>query len=222
MSARLFRALAGSHCILSKVYQCQRLAHRTLKPLKEFETTICSTMTRSQNLDLFFPETAAGDLSKSQVLETSQKIPNTNILSPLNAAHCQGEKVLLPTRKSFSTHRKVTHKPNLLGSKWFIKILERQYSSISTETVVPKQDFPQIKRPLKASRTRQPSRTNLPVLSVNEVNVWWCLVRTILTCTVIECPLRHSLAVNVRDLAARALKSDSKTCDIQRESASSF
>uniref|UniRef100_A0ABI7Y338 DUF155 domain-containing protein n=3 Tax=Felis catus TaxID=9685 RepID=A0ABI7Y338_FELCA len=168
MSARLFRALAGSHCILSKVYQCQRLAHRTLKPLKEFETTICSTMTRSQNLDLFFPETAAGDLSKSQVLETSQKIPNTNILSPLNAAHCQGEKVHLPTRKSFSTHRKVTHKPNLLGSKWFIKILERQYSSISTETVVPKQDFPQIKRPLKASRTRQPSRTNLPVLSVNE------------------------------------------------------
>ncbi|GAB5571988.1 required for meiotic nuclear division protein 1 homolog isoform X1 [Prionailurus iriomotensis] len=125
-------------------------------------------MTRSQNLDLFFPETAAGDLSKSQVLETSQKIPNTNILSPLNAAHCQGEKVHLPTRKSFSTHRKVTHKPNLLGSKWFIKILERQYSSISTETVVPKQDFPQIKRPLKASRTRQPSRTNLPVLSVNE------------------------------------------------------
>ncbi|XFF81228.1 hypothetical protein AB1E18_007447 [Capra hircus] len=45
--------------------------------------------------------------------------------------------------------------------------LWRHSSSVSTETV-SKQDFPQIKRPLKASRTRQPSRTNLPVLPVNE------------------------------------------------------
>lgn len=169
MSSRLFRALAGSHCILSKVCQCQRLVQQTLKPLKEFKTTTCNTTTRGQNLDLFFPDTAAGGLNKSQVLERNQKISNTSIPSPLNAVHCQEEKVHLPTRKSFGTHRKVTHRPNLLGSKWFIKILERHYSSISTETLVPKQDFPQIKRPLKASRTRQPSRTNLPVLSVNEV-----------------------------------------------------
>lgn len=168
MSARLFRALAGSHCILSKVCQCRRLVHGTLKPPKELETTTCSTMMRSQNLD---PHTAAGGLSKSPVLEMNQKISNTSILSPLNAVHCQDEKVHLPTRKSFGTHRKVTHKPNLLGSKWFIKILERHYSSPSTETFVPKQDFPQIKRPLKASRTRQPSRTNLPVLSVSEVKM---------------------------------------------------
>uniref|UniRef100_A0A8C7AKF4 Required for meiotic nuclear division 1 homolog n=1 Tax=Neovison vison TaxID=452646 RepID=A0A8C7AKF4_NEOVI len=168
MSASLFRALAGSHCILSKIRQCQRLVHRTLRPRKEFETTTCSTVMRSQNLELFFPETAAGGLSKSPVLEMSPKISNTSILSPLNAAHCQDETMHLPTRKSFGTHRKVTHRPNLLGSKWFIKILERHYSSPSTETLVPKQDLPQIKRPLKASRTRQPSRTNLPVLSVNE------------------------------------------------------
>ncbi|KAF3832009.1 hypothetical protein GH733_000821, partial [Mirounga leonina] len=135
MSARLFRALAGSHCILSKVCQCQKLVHRTLKPLKEFETTTCSTMTRSQNLDLFFPGTAAGGLSKSPVLEMNRKISNTSTLSPLNAVHCQDERVHLPTRKSFGTHRKVTHKPNLLGSKWFIKILERHYSSPSTETL---------------------------------------------------------------------------------------
>lgn len=169
MSARLFRALAGSHCILSKIRQCQRLVHRTLRPRKEFETTTCSTVMRSQNLELFFAETAAGGLSKSPGLEISPKISNTSILSPLNAAHCQDEKMHLPTRRSFGTHRKVTHRPNLLGSKWFIKILERHYSSPSTETLVPKQDLPQIKRPLKASRTRQPSRTNLPVLSVNEV-----------------------------------------------------
>ncbi|XP_008693222.2 required for meiotic nuclear division protein 1 homolog isoform X3 [Ursus maritimus] len=191
MSARLFRALAGSHCILSKVRQCQRLVHGTLKPPKEFETTTCSTMMRSQNLD---PHMAAGGLSKSPVLEMNQKTSNTSILSPLNAVHCQDEKVHLPTRKSFGTHRKVTHKPNLLGSKWFIKILERHYSSPSTETFVPKQDFPQIKRPLKASRTRQPSRTNLPVLSVSE---------DLMHCTAFATADEYHLGTLSQDLASR-------------------
>ncbi|XP_058390121.1 required for meiotic nuclear division protein 1 homolog isoform X2 [Diceros bicornis minor] len=168
MSTRLLRALAGSHCILSKAHQCQRLVHRTVKPLKELETVTCGTLTRSQNSYLFFPGPAADGLNKFQVLEMNQKISNTSTRSPLNTVHRREEKAHLPTRKSFGTHRKVTHKPSLLGSKWFIKILERHYSSISTETLVPRQDFPQIKRPLKASRTRQPSRTNLPILSVNE------------------------------------------------------
>uniref|UniRef100_A0A8D1VKG7 DUF155 domain-containing protein n=2 Tax=Sus scrofa TaxID=9823 RepID=A0A8D1VKG7_PIG len=159
MPAGLLRALAGSHCILSKTCQCQRLVHRTLKPLKELETT-CSSLTESQSLDMFFPDTAAGGLNKSQILEMNQKIASTSVLSPLNAAH-------FPTGSLFGTHQKVAHRPNLLGSKRFVKILGRHSSSVSTETF-PKQDFPKIKRPLKASRTRQPSRTNLPVLSVNE------------------------------------------------------
>ncbi|XP_011799176.1 PREDICTED: required for meiotic nuclear division protein 1 homolog [Colobus angolensis palliatus] len=168
MPATLLRAVAGSHRILSKAHQCRRISHLMLKPLKEFENTTCSTLTVCENLDLFLPDKTAGGLNKSQILEMNQKKSNTSLLSPLNAARCQDEKAPLPTMKSFGTHRRVTHKPHLLGSKWFIKILKRHFSSISTETFVPKQDFPQIKRPLKASRTRQPSRTNLPVLSVNE------------------------------------------------------
>ncbi|XP_068841310.1 required for meiotic nuclear division protein 1 homolog [Capricornis sumatraensis] len=167
MSARLLRALAGSRHILSKACQCQGLIHRMLKPLNEFETAARTALTSNQNLDLFFPDAATGGLNKSQVLRMIQKISNTNVLPPFNTACCQDGKAHLPTRNSVSTHRKVTHKPNLLGSKWFIKILRRHSSSVSTETV-SKQDFPQIKRPLKASRTRQPSRTNLPVLPVNE------------------------------------------------------
>lgn len=169
MSAGLLRTLAGSHCILSKACHCQELVHQTIKPLKEFECTACGTLTRSQNLDLFFPDASAGGLNKSQVLGMNQNTPNTSIFYALNTASHPDEKVHLPARKSLGTPRKVTHKPNLLGSKWFIKILGRPYSSASTETAASKQDFPQIKRPLKASRTRQPSRTNLPVLSVNEV-----------------------------------------------------
>ena len=142
-----------------------------LKPLKEFETAARTALTRNQNLDLFFPDAATGGLNKSQILWMNQKISNTNVLPPFNTACCQDGKAHLPTRNSVSTHRKVTHKQNLLGSKWFIKILKRHSSSVSTETV-SKQDFPQIKRPLKASRTRQPSRTNLPVLPVNEVKTW--------------------------------------------------
>ncbi|XP_035152875.2 required for meiotic nuclear division protein 1 homolog isoform X2 [Callithrix jacchus] len=168
MPARLLRAVAGSHRILSKAHQGRRIGHLTLKSVKEFGNTTCSTLTIRQNLDLFLPDKTAGGLNKSHILEMNQKKSNTSMLSPLNAAHCQDEKAHFPTMKCFGTHRRVTHKPNLLGSKWFRKILKRHFSSLSTETFVPKQDFPQIKRPLKASRTRQPSRTNLPVLSVNE------------------------------------------------------
>lgn len=168
MPARLLRALAGSHSLLPKAHQCRRPIHWMLSPRKEFETTTCNTLTIRQNLDLFFPDASAGGLNKFQMLGMNEKILNTSLFSPLNIARCQGERVQLPTLKSLDTCRKVTHKPNFLGSKWFIKILRRNYSSVSTETFVPKQDVPQIKRPLKASRTRQPSRTNLPVLSVNE------------------------------------------------------
>ncbi|XP_036104638.1 required for meiotic nuclear division protein 1 homolog isoform X2 [Molossus molossus] len=167
MSARFVNALAGSHCILAKACQCQRLVHPTGKPLKVFESTTRSSLTRSKNMDLFFPDTAAGGLNKSQILEMNQNVPNTSIFSAFNMAYCQDEQAHLPTRKSLGTHR-MTHKPNRLGPKWFIKIIRSHYSSTSTETLVPKQDFPQIKRPLKASRTRQPSRTNLPELSMNE------------------------------------------------------
>lgn len=171
MPARLLRALARSHSILSKVHQCRRLVHLTLKPLKEFEDTTCSNaLTVHQNLDSFFPVAAAGGLNEPQILEMNWKISDATQLPPSNTVHCQNEEADLPTMKSYPAHRKVTHKPNLLGSEWSTKILKRHCSSVSTETFVPKQDFPQIKRPLKASRTRQPSRTNLPVLSVSEVN----------------------------------------------------
>lgn len=171
MSARLLRALGGSHCILSKACHCQKLVHQTVKTLKEFESTTCSTLARSQNLDSFFPDTAAGGSNKSQNLDMNQSISNVSIFHALNTAYRQDENAPLPSRKALSAHWKATHRPNLLGPKWFVKMLERHYSSTSTETLVPKQDFPQIKRPLKASRTRQPSRTNLPVLSVNEVKM---------------------------------------------------
>ncbi|KAI5938453.1 Required for meiotic nuclear division protein 1 [Manis javanica] len=98
----------------------------------------------------------------------SSALPSSLPAESLRCAHCRDEKAKRPTGKSFGTHRKVTHKPNLLGSKWFIKILERHYSSTSTEALVSKQDLLQVTRPLKASRTRQPSRSNLPVLSLSE------------------------------------------------------
>ncbi|XP_029426619.1 required for meiotic nuclear division protein 1 homolog isoform X1 [Nannospalax galili] len=169
MPARILQALAGLHSLSSKADQCRRFAHLTLKPLTEFENTACHQAPLvHQNVRSFFPHITAGSLNKPKILEMSQVIPNTRKLFVLNAVRCQDRKTYLPTMQLFWTHRKMTHKRNLLGCKWFVKVLKRKYSSISTETLVPKQDRPQIKRPLKASRTRQPSRTNLPDLSVNE------------------------------------------------------
>ncbi|KAM5283490.1 required for meiotic nuclear division protein 1 homolog isoform 2-T2 [Hipposideros larvatus] len=194
MSARLLRALAGSHCILSKACHCQKFVHQTVKPLKELASATRGTWTRSPNLDLFFPGTSAGGSNKTQILEMNRNPSQTGIFYTINTAYRQDEKAHLPTRKSLGTQRKVTHKPNLLGSKWFIKILERHYSSTPPETLVSKQDLPQIKRPLKASRTRQPSRTNLPVLSVNE---------DLMHCTAFATADEYHLGNLSQDLASR-------------------
>lgn len=172
MSARLLHALAGSPCVLSKACQRRGLVHGTGKPLQELESAARGALARSHAVGLFFPDPAARGLNESRVLEMNPNASKTSVFSAFSPARCQDGQAHLPTRKSLGTHR-LTHKPNRLGPKWFIKIIERHCSSASTETLVPKQDFTQIKRPLKASRTRQPSRTNLPVLSVNEVKTWW-------------------------------------------------
>ncbi|XP_007941401.1 required for meiotic nuclear division protein 1 homolog [Orycteropus afer afer] len=194
MPARLLRALDRSHCILSKACQCRRLVHLISKPLKKFENTACGPLATHQNLDLVLPDTAACGLNKSQILEINQKISNTSTVSPTNAVHCGDEKAYLPAMKPLGVPRKVTHKPSLLGSKWFIKVLKERYSSLSSETLVPKQDLPQIKRPLKASRTKQPSRTNLPVLAVNE---------DLMHCTAFATADEYHLGNLSQDLTAR-------------------
>lgn len=139
-------------------------------PLTKFESTAChNSLTIQQHLDSFLPSITADSLNKPKILETSRVISNASRLFPLNAVHWLDRKEHQASMHAFGTHRNMTHKPNFLCSKWFIKAVKRHHSSVSNEALVPKQDLPQIKRPLKASRTRQPSRTNLPDLSVNEV-----------------------------------------------------
>lgn len=169
MPARLLQTLAGLHSVSSKAHQCQRLTRLTLRPLTKFESTAChNSLTIQQHLDSFLPSITADSLNKPKILETSRVISNASRLFPLNAVHWLDRKEHRPSMHAFGTHRNMTHKPNFLCSKWFIKAVKRHHSSVSNEALVPKQDLPQIKRPLKASRTRQPSRTNLPDLSVNE------------------------------------------------------
>lgn len=167
MPARLLQTLASLHSASSKARRCKRLSQLPLKPLTESERTAChNTLKIQRHLGSFFPSVPAESLNKPKILEISRMISNASRPFPLTAVHCRDGKAHLPTLRPFGTPRIETHKPDLLCSKWFIKTVKRHYS-ISTETLVPK-DLPQIKRPLKASRTRQPSRTNLPDLSVNE------------------------------------------------------
>ncbi|XP_004460440.2 required for meiotic nuclear division protein 1 homolog isoform X1 [Dasypus novemcinctus] len=192
MPVRILRALATSHRISSNARQCQRLVHLTLQPPNGSENTTCGTWTVDHSLGSFLP--AARGLCQSPILHMPQKIPNTSILPPVNALHCRDEKADLSTVKSFATHRKVTHKPSLLGSKWFIKILKRHRSSLAPETVVPKHELPQLKRPLKPSRTKQPSRTNLPILAVSE---------DLMQCTAFATAEEYHLGTLAQDLASR-------------------
>ncbi|XP_036622915.1 required for meiotic nuclear division protein 1 homolog isoform X1 [Trichosurus vulpecula] len=167
MQVKLLQDLAKSPCILAKICQCQslpRVLRPTLKPLKEFEKTACRTVTISRNLDLCCSEIAAGDLKCSFPGHINWKVSAAHIVSQLKTVFCRVEKRNVPSLKSFGTSWKMNHKLSLLYTKWPIKTVKRHYSSIPTG----KLEVQQIKRPLKASRTKQPSRANLPLSPVNE------------------------------------------------------
>ena len=169
MPGRLLQTLASLHRASSKARQCRRLPGLLLKPRMEYGSSACrSTLKIQMHLGSFCPSVRADSWNKPKILGMSWIIPNARGPSPLHVGRCWDGEARLPAMRPFGTPRKVTYRPNLLCSKWFIKTVKRHYS-VSTETLVPKQDLPQIKRPLKASRTRQPSRSNLPDLSVNEV-----------------------------------------------------
>lgn len=126
------QSLAGSRHILSKACQCQGLIHRMLKPLNEFETAARTALTSNQNLDLFFPDTATGGLNKSQVCGWTRKYQIQGVLPHSTLHVARMEKLTLQPGTPSVLTGKVTHKPNLLGSKWFIKILRKHFSSVST------------------------------------------------------------------------------------------
>ncbi|XP_072499805.1 required for meiotic nuclear division protein 1 homolog isoform X1 [Notamacropus eugenii] len=160
MQVKLLQDLAKSPCVLAKICQCQslpRVLRPTLKPLKEFEKTTCRALTVNRNLSFYCCETAAGGLKCSFLGHINWKVSAANIISLWRTVFCRVEKMNVLSLKSFGTSRKMNHKLNLLSTK-------RHYSSIPTG----KLEVQQIKRPLKASRTKQPSRANLPLSPVNE------------------------------------------------------
>lgn len=192
MPGRLLQILASLHNASSKAHQCRRLPGLPLKPFMGSGSAACrNTLKIQKHLGSFCPSVRADSWNKPKILGMSWIIPNASGPSPLHVRCWDGE-ACLPAMRPFGTPRKVTYRPNLLWSKWFIKTVKRHYS-VSTEILVPKQDLPQIKRPLKASRTRQPSRTNLPDQSVNEVKATssvarvhpsLCALRTSMCCTI--------------------------------------
>lgn len=165
MLPRLLSALARSHCILAKACLCLRFVHRVAGPQRTLQTSLGSTPKRCSNTEL--PSSALA-LTKLLVWARRQKVTPGHLLEGSKASCCLGEDMSLPGARSSASPGKAAPQTHLLFSKWLLITLRRPYSSHSPETLVPK-DFPQIKRPLKASRTRQPSRTNLPAPSVNEV-----------------------------------------------------
>lgn len=200
MPGRLLQTLASLHSASSKARQCRRLPRLPgllLKPRSESGSAACrSTLKIQTHLGSFCPSVRADSWNKPKILGMSWIIPNASGPFLLHVGRCWDGEARLPAMRPFGTPRKVTYRPNLLCSTWFIKTVKRHYS-VSTDTLVPKQDLPQIKRPLKASRTRQPSRSNLPDLSVNEVKPTHsvarvhpslCALCTSMCCTILSLP----------------------------------
>lgn len=74
-----------------------------------------------------------------------------------------------PSWKHFGMVLMENYKLNTEHIEKFKNISSRSYSVVSAGKIIPKHGNQPVKRPLKASRTKQPSRTNQPLLSDMEV-----------------------------------------------------
>ncbi|XP_007658390.2 required for meiotic nuclear division protein 1 homolog [Ornithorhynchus anatinus] len=165
MPAKLLRVMARSPFPLCRCRSLQKWPHPILKPPKGAEKTTRKTLTPNWKLDLPIPEAATVRLKISSAQEMNWKV---SVSPPLKTAPCQIEQVHPLSVKTFGSSRTGTQRQTLFSPRWPLEVSGRHYTSVPTGRLVPTREVQQTKRPLKAPRTKQPSRTNLPLLSVTE------------------------------------------------------
>ncbi|XP_038597484.1 required for meiotic nuclear division protein 1 homolog [Tachyglossus aculeatus] len=168
MPAKLLRVMARAPFPFARTCQCRnlhKLPHPILKLPEGAEKTACKTLATNWNSDLPIPEAATVCLKISGAREMNWKM---SLPSPPKTAPCQIEQVRPASVRTFGFSGTGTHRRAFFSTRWPMEAAERRYTSVPTGRLVPTQEVQPPKRPLKASRTKQPSRANLPLVAVTE------------------------------------------------------
>ncbi|KAM6355941.1 required for meiotic nuclear division protein 1 homolog isoform 3-T4 [Podargus strigoides] len=150
---------------------CQRQSfNKTGCPLLKLDNEVDRTAVSRNSYAL---KTASTCLTSQCVQVKNWQLPQGNV-SPLGKnVYYQSGEGFFPSWKRFGVAMMENYKLNTECNIKLGDISSRFYSVVSAGKIIPKHSNQPIKRPPKAPRTKQPSRTNQPLLS-NMENLMQC------------------------------------------------
>ncbi|NXE49206.1 RMND1 protein, partial [Casuarius casuarius] len=166
MRLKLPGLLTRSSCVLAEVCRCQsfnKIGCPLLKLSNEVDGTADRTADKIWNL---CPLKTGTPCVTSQCVQ----VKNWQLLRGKVSAlgkniYYQSGETFFPPWEGFGAAMMENYKLNKEHIKKFRDISARCYSVVSTGKIIPKHSIQPVKRPPKAPRTKQPSRTNQPLLS---------------------------------------------------------
>lgn len=169
MRLKLLRLQTRSFRALTRICRCQSFnepGHLLLKLDNEADKTAYRT-TESGN---WCALKSASPCFRSRCVQVKHgQLLQGNVSALGKSVYYLSGKGCFPSWKHFGMVLMENYKLNTEHIEKFKKISSRSYSVVSAGKIIPKHGNQPVKRPLKASRTKQPSRTNQPLLSDMEV-----------------------------------------------------
>ncbi|XP_044278647.1 required for meiotic nuclear division protein 1 homolog isoform X2 [Varanus komodoensis] len=157
MAAKLLRFLARS---THKISQCQHFCkYGHVTSSSSFQGSPSNSVLANRCINLCIPEAKAEAIDWRRLQANVTTVGKT--VHPLIMSICP------PSREQFCVLKNACYKGNSKRIRLTV-IPNRHFSVLSTSKIVPTQGLVSGKRPPKASRTKQPSRANLPLPSETE------------------------------------------------------
>ncbi|XP_060096844.1 required for meiotic nuclear division protein 1 homolog [Heteronotia binoei] len=163
MAAKLLRFLATSSHKIGQ--QVNKYGHLTSN--NSFCGMSSSMLSVKRLFSLSIPEMVASHLTNICGQAKIWQTPHTDVTTTAKTVNYLIMDIFHPTQEKFHALKASIYKRNPKCIRKF-ELPVRHYSVLSTDTIMSNQGILSTKRPPKASRTKQPSRVNLPQLSEKE------------------------------------------------------
>lgn len=169
MRLKLLRLQTRSFHALTTICQCQSF-DKTGRLLLKLDNEVDRTAHRTEkSWNLYALRTASPCLTSRCVQGKNWQLLQGNVSALGKNVYYQSGEVFFPSWKHSGVAMTEDYKLNTGCIKKLRNVSSRFYSVVSAGKIIPKHSNQPVKRPPKAPRTKQPSRTNQPLLSDVEV-----------------------------------------------------
>ncbi|KAM6082932.1 required for meiotic nuclear division protein 1 homolog isoform 3-T4 [Chlamydotis macqueenii] len=173
MRLKLLRLQTKAFHALTTIRRCQGF-NKTGRPLLKLDNGIDRRAHRTaETWNLCALKTASPCLTSRCVHVKNWQLLQGNLLALGRNVYYRSGEGFFPSWKCFGVAMMDNYKLNIEHMKKLRSISSRFYSVVSAGKIIPKHSSQPVKRPPKAPRTKQPSRTNQPLLSDME-NLMQC------------------------------------------------